>query len=59
MINKKSEKVRQAVLNEIVATLEFIEYLRTEAKGSVKRILKREEKKKQELVMKLKMIELE
>ncbi len=58
MLTKESrEKARQAILNEIVSTLEFISYLKNEAKGSVSRIIKREEMRKRMLVFQLELIE--
>lgn len=56
-MNKNVEKVRQRILSEIVSTLEFIDYLKFEAKGKVDRILKREEMKKRMLVFQLEIIE--
>lgn len=57
MLNKNVEKARQAILNEIVSTLEFIEYLRKEAKDSVAGIIQREELRKRLLVFKLELLE--
>ena len=57
IMNKNVEKVRQRNLNEIVATLEFIDYLKFEAKGQVDRVLKREVMKKRMLVFQLELIE--
>ena len=56
-MNKNIEKVRQVILNEIVSTLEYIDYLKFEAKGQVSRILKREEMKKRMLVFQLELME--
>jgi len=56
-MNKNVEKVRQRILNEIVATLEFIDYLKFEAKGQADRVLKREVMKKRMLVFQLELIE--
>ena len=55
-MNKNVEKVRQAILNEIVSTLEFIDYLKFEAKGQVTRVLKREEMRKRMLVLQLEIV---
>ena len=57
LAKRRREKARQAILNEIVATLEFLSYLKNEAKGSVERIIKREEMKKRMLVFQLELIE--
>lgn len=57
LTKERREKARQAILNEIVSTLEFITYLKTEAKGSVSRIIKREELRKRMLVFQLELIE--
>ena len=57
MLTKQREKARQAILNEIVSTLEFLAYLKNEAKGSVERIIRREEMKKRMLVFQLELIE--
>jgi len=50
-----TKKTRELILNEIVATLEFIAYLKYEAVGSVRNILRREQAKKQRLTMALEM----
>ena len=41
---------RQILLNEIVSTLEFIDYLKYESRQPVKSILEREERKKNKLI---------
>lgn len=55
-MNKNVEKVRQRILSEIVSTLEFMDYLKFEAKGQVSKILKKEEMKKRMLVFQLELI---
>lgn len=55
-MNKNVEKVRQRILGEIVSTLEFIDYLKFEAKGQVAKIIRREEMKKRMLVFQLELI---
>ena len=50
------EVVRQKIIDEIVATLEFLQYLKSEAIAPVKHIIKREESKKRILVRKLESI---
>ena len=57
MLSFKTKKTRQVILNEIVATLEFIDYLKYEALVPVKNILKREEAKKVKLVAQLETVE--
>lgn len=56
IMNKNVEKVRQRILNQIVSTLEFIDYLKFEAKGKVSQIIQREEMKKRMLVFQLELI---
>jgi len=58
MLSFSTKKTRQAILNEIVSTLEFIDYLKYEALVPVQTIIKREEAKKQMLVAKLETIEI-
>ncbi len=55
-MNKNVEKVRQRILNQIVSTLEFIDYLKFEAKDEVSKILRQEEMKKRMLVFQLELI---
>jgi hypothetical protein len=57
MLSFSTKKTRQAILNEIVSTLEFIDYLKYEALVPVQTIIRREEAKKQMLVAKLETIE--
>lgn len=57
MLPLNAKKARQAILNEIVATLEFIDYLKYEALVPVQNILKRQEAKKQELIARLERVE--
>lgn len=58
MLTKESrEKARQVILSEIVSTLEFIAYLKHEAKGSVERLIRREELKKRMLMLQLEIVE--
>lgn len=59
MLSFSTKKTRQAILNEIVSTLEFIDYLKYEALVPVQTIIKREEAKKQMLVAKLETIEIQ
>ena len=57
MLSFNTKKTRQLILNEIVSTLEFIDYLKYEALVPVQNILKREESKKIKLVSQLETIE--
>jgi len=58
MLEKKIESVRQILLTEIVATLEYISYLKNEVKVPVKKILLQQKAKKLVLVAELKALEL-
>ncbi len=49
-LRKVTKKTREIILNEIVATLEFIDYLKYEAVGSVRNIIRRQQAKKRRLV---------
>ena len=53
----KVKRTKEIILNEIVATLEFIDYLKFEAVGSVKNILRREQAKKRRLVSALEYVD--
>jgi hypothetical protein len=57
MLSFSTKRTRQVILNEIVSTLEFIEYLKYEALVPVQNIIKREEAKKIKLVAQLETIE--
>ncbi len=57
MLSFNTKKTRQAILNEIISTLEFIDYLKYEALVPVQNIIKREQAKKLKLVAQLEMIE--
>ncbi len=57
MLSFNTKKTRQTILNEIISTLEFIDYLKYEALVPVKNIIKREQAKKLKLVAQLEMIE--
>ena len=57
MLSFSTRRTRQVILNEIVSTLEFIEYLKYEALVPVQNIIKREEAKKIKLVAQLETIE--
>lgn len=58
MLSLKTKKARQAILNEIVATLEFIDYLKYETMIPVTDKLNMEIKRKEELIAKFRAIEL-
>ncbi len=49
-LRNATKKTREIILNEIVATLEFIDYLKYEAVGSVRNIIRRQQAKKKRLV---------
>ena len=53
MLALRTRNTRQAIINEIVATLEFLDYLKYEALIPVHNIIKREESKKERLVARL------
>ncbi|MCT4624519.1 MAG: hypothetical protein N4A46_12935 [Schleiferiaceae bacterium] len=53
MLPLKTKKARQALLNEIVATIEFLDYLKYEALVPVQAIIKKEESKKEQLIAEL------
>ncbi|MCT4623512.1 MAG: hypothetical protein N4A46_07800 [Schleiferiaceae bacterium] len=55
-MNKNVEKVRQRILDQIVATVEFIDYLKFEATGKVANLIHKEEMKKRMLVFQLELI---
>lgn len=57
MLSFNTKKTRQTILNEIISTLEFIDYLKYEALVPVQNIIKREQAKKLKLVAQLEMIE--
>lgn len=50
MYTSENIDVKQRLLNEIVSTLEFIDFLKYEAQKPVNQILVQEEKKKKELI---------
>ena len=50
MYTTENRDLKQSLLNEIVSTLEFIDFLKYEANKPVNQILAREEKKKKELI---------
>ena len=57
MLTIKTKKTRQLILNEIVATLEYLDYLRYEALVPVRNLVEREERKKGRLISRLQHIE--
>ena len=56
MLSFSTKKTRQVILNEIVSTLEFIDYLKYEALVPVQNIINLEEAKKLKLAAKLETI---
>ncbi len=58
MLKKKLKQTRELVLNEIVATLEYLAYLKKLSKDSLKITILKFELKRVALITKLKAIEL-
>ena len=58
MLEKKIKQSRELLLNEIVSTLEYLDYLKFEAKTSTKRLILKFELKKLALVAELRALEL-
>jgi hypothetical protein len=58
MLEKKIKQTRELLLNEIVATLEYLAYLKNQSKASLKFTILKFELKKVALITKLRAIEL-
>lgn len=58
MLEKKITQVRELLLSEIVATVEYLAYLKNEVEAPVRLLILKQESRKIALVTKLKALEL-